>query len=148
SSRSSSEYEKAKLSTLSKKNSLLSSTTSIILNPFSPLLSLNAIHTRTAMIVGKISGVIKVASKKDLFFTLAKYSLLITRRILSMVTIFYFLDKYFFNGRTVLFESQYLTITHQMAQHHIWRHPVKWNGKRHMIGEGFKIHPFHGNFLV
>src|SRR5690554_2470228 len=101
----------------------------MILNRSSESLSVKAIQRKTAIMAGKISGVISVANKNDFFFTLARYSLLITNRILCMITFFYFLNKNIANGRHNFFKSDHLAILHQPQECLVGRSPVQGKGK-------------------
>src|SRR5690606_29646923 len=115
------------------KNSLLSSTTSMMRRRSSDSLSLKAIQRNMPIIVGKISGVIRVASRNDFFFTLARYSLLITNRILCMIVVFYFLDEDVTDRRDYLLKAYYLPNCHQVSEYLIGRGAVEWDGKAHII---------------
>src|SRR5680860_294091 len=89
----------------------------MILKASPPLPSLTAIQRKMPMMVGKMRGVIKVANKKDFFLTRARYSLLITKKILYMIVFFDFLNKDFLYGRNYLLKAQDFPVLHQVAQH-------------------------------
>src|SRR5690606_23486851 len=104
-------------------------------------LSLNAIQRKIPMMVGKISGVIKVANRNDFFFTRARYSLLITNRILCMVVFFNFLDKDITDGRHDLFKTDHRAVAHQLSQHLIRRGSAKRYLKTDVVFELPEVRP-------
>src|SRR5690606_13811830 len=99
------------------KKLLFSSTTSMILNRSSDSLSAKAIHRKIPIMAGKIIGVISVANKNDFFFTLARYSLLITNRILCMIAFFYFLNKNIAYGGHDFFKPDHFPVVHQSPKY-------------------------------
>ena len=79
------------------------------------------------MMAGKIKGVSKVATRKDFFLTLAKYSRWITSKTLCMATCIYLLDKNFFHTWKSLLEGNHLPKIHQFPKQLIGRLALKRN---------------------